>query len=123
MVAGYDSGCDRSAYGACMRVDDRPAALAVSLHRRGARFTVVGGTAQWLLGAARPPADLDLVVSPGSLPGLRVDLQALDAGVPRRLLSGTRCLTTWGPLDVFVDDRTPPHRDVRVLDCSLQVAT
>lgn len=106
-----------------MLLADRSVALAVSLHRAGARFTVVGGTARWLLGARLPPADLDLVVAPLSLPALRASLQALGADVPRRLRSGTRCRTTWGPVDVFVDERTPAHRDVVVLGASLRVAT
>jgi NAD(P)-dependent dehydrogenase (short-subunit alcohol dehydrogenase family) len=49
---------------------DLPVQLARELVARGAQVVVVGGSARRLLGAARPPRDLDVVVAERDVDGL-----------------------------------------------------
>ena len=87
-----------------------PVELAHELVARGARLVVVGGTARHLLGAARPPRDLDVAVAEQDVEGLASALS--DLGCLLRTASllrvrTLRVLTGWGPLDVFVADGLP----------------
>lgn len=82
-----------------------PLELAAELLARGARMTVVGGTARRLAGDPRPPRDLDVVVAEDDVDALVHALAGL--GAPVRAASllrarDVRVLTAWGPLDVFV---------------------
>ena len=87
-----------------------PVELAHELVAHGAQVVVVGGTAGHLLGAARAPRDLDVVVAEDDVEGL---VRALDElGTPLRSASllrarDLRVLTGWGPLDVFVRKGRP----------------
>lgn len=88
----------------------RPALLAAELAWRGAEVVVVGGSARWLRAAVGDPRDLDVVVTPDSVPALVAALN--DLGVPAQAASLTRCRqvrfqTGWGPLDVFVEEDPP----------------
>jgi len=83
----------------------RPALLAAELARRGAQIVVVGGSARLLRSGLGHPRDLDVAVTPDSVPALVAALN--DVGVPARAASLMRCRTVryqtgWGPLDVFV---------------------
>ncbi|GAA2470529.1 hypothetical protein [Terrabacter carboxydivorans] len=88
-------------------VSSRPARLAAELHRRGAQFVVVGSTARWLTAGGGSPRDLDVAVCPVDLPALARALDSLGVRTTvDRLARGgqSHVDTSWGPLDVFVDD-------------------
>ncbi|TQL59675.1 hypothetical protein [Oryzihumus leptocrescens] len=95
----------------------RPALLAAELARRGAPVVVVGGSARWMRTGLGDPRDLDVVVTPESVPALVATLN--DVGVPARAASLMRCRTVryqtgWGPLDVFVAQVRPAYGPVVV---------
>ena len=102
----------------------RQVQLALLLAERGARFVIVGSTARHLHGAARLPKDLDLVVA-------RIDAPVLE-GALRRLASGGQLrpdgaspqgvLTSWSPVDVFLEDDLPAWHPVEVDGTELRVA-
>ncbi|WP_330475364.1 hypothetical protein [Terrabacter sp. C0L_2] len=93
-------------------LSNRPAQLATELHRRGARFVVVGSAARWLTTGDGTPRDLDVAVCRDDLPVLATALAGLGVATTadRLGLAGQSHVdTSWGPLDVFVDDTTQPR--------------
>ncbi|GAA5016894.1 hypothetical protein GCM10023258_02850 [Terrabacter aeriphilus] len=85
----------------------RPAALATELLRHGARFVVVGSTARRLTTGEGTPHDLDVTVCRGDLPRLAAALAGLGVTTTVERLGRegqSHVDTSWGPLDVFVDD-------------------
>ena len=85
----------------------RPATLATELQRHGARFVVVGSTARWLATGHGTPRDLDVAVRRDDLAGLVTALAGLGVSTTAERLGRagqSHVDTSWGPLDVFVDD-------------------
>lgn len=100
--------------------------LALLLREAGVMFTIVGGTARFLLGAPRRPRDLDVVVQSGNLPALCAAL-ALRGGRRSPLRSAhpspQRVSTAWSKVDVFVQDAVPACIDVVIDGVIVQVAS
>lgn len=96
----------------------RQVQLALLLVDVGARFVIVGSTARHLENsAARLPRDLDLVVARSDVPMFVSLLSGIaDTGRPLRPAGGSpqRVMTSWTPVDVFLDDALPARHTVAI---------
>lgn len=103
----------------------RQVQLSLLLAEDGARFVIVGSTARLLRGATRTPRDLDIVALPMDRSSVATVLARLTVpGVPLRPDSPSpqRLITSWSPVDVFLQDEPPDFHTVEIDGTTLQVA-
>lgn len=103
----------------------RQVQLALLLADLKASFVIVGSTARHLHDpAARLPRDLDLVVTRSHVPVFASLLSGIaDTSRPLRPAGGSpqQVMTSWTPVDVFLEDVLPTWHTVEIGGTHLQV--
>ncbi|WP_133765087.1 hypothetical protein [Amnibacterium kyonggiense] len=103
----------------------RQVQLALLLTDLGAPCVIAGGTARLLRGATHIPRDLDLVVTRRETTQMRAILQrfAIRSSRARHAdMFGWSVSTSWGQVDVFVQDDLPGWHLVEVDGLEMRVA-
>ncbi|WP_345482209.1 hypothetical protein [Amnibacterium soli] len=99
--------------------------LALLLTEAAAAFVIVGGTARLLRGDRHTPSDLDVAATSDQSVRLSIALRALSPG-PRapqpKKVGPWRVITSWSPLDVFVEDDLPAWHTIEIDGTRLWVA-